>query len=64
MLQQINAHPANFGLTNTTTACLIPSEEPFFCQTADEYLFWDGIHPTRAAHALVAHEAAPVLAQP
>ena len=63
LLQQINAHPANFGLTNTTTACVTPSEEPFFCQTADEYLFWDGIHPTRAAHALVAHEAARVLAQ-
>jgi hypothetical protein len=27
----------------------------------DEYLFWDGIHPTSAAHALVAHEAARVL---
>lgn len=26
-------------------------------------LFWDGIHPTRAAHALVAHEAVRVLAQ-
>ena len=63
LLQQINAHPANFGLTNTTTACVTPSEEPFLCQTADEYLFWDGIHPTRAAHALVAHEAAGVLAQ-
>ena len=63
LLQQINAHPANFGLTNTTTACVTPREEPFFCQTADEYLFWDGIHPTRAAHALVAHEAARVLAQ-
>ena len=27
------------------------------------YLFWDGIHPTQAGHALVAHEAARVLAQ-
>jgi phospholipase/lecithinase/hemolysin len=63
LLQQITANPANFGLTNTTTACLTPSVEPFFCQAADEYLFWDGIHPTHAAHALVAHEAARVLAQ-
>ena len=63
LLQQINAHPANFGLTNTTTACVTPSQEPCFCQTADECLFWDGIHPTRAAPALVAHEAARVLAQ-
>ena len=64
LLQQITANPANFGLTNTTTACLTPSVEPFFCQAVDEYLFWDGIHPTRAAHALVAYEAARVLAQP
>ena len=64
LLQQITANPANFGLTNTTTACVTTNAEPFFCQAADEYLFWDGIHPTRAAHALVAHEAARVLAQP
>jgi phospholipase/lecithinase/hemolysin len=63
LLQQISANPANFGLTNTTTACVTPNAEPFFCQTADEYLFWDGIHPTRAAHEIVAHEAARVLAQ-
>jgi phospholipase/lecithinase/hemolysin len=64
LLQQITANPGNFGLTNTTTACLTPNAEPFFCQAADEYLFWDGIHPTQAAHALVAHEAARVLVQP
>ena len=63
LLQQITTTPANFGLTNTTTACLTPNAEPFFCQAADEYLFWDGIHPTRAAHALVALEAARVLTQ-
>ena len=63
LLQQITASPANFGLTNTTTACVAPNLEPFFCQAADDYLFWDGIHPTRAAHAIVAHEAARVLAQ-
>lgn len=64
LLQQLNANPANFGLTNTTTACVTPNAAPFFCQEPDEYLFWDGIHPTRAAHAIVAHEAARVLAQP
>lgn len=63
LLQQISANPVNFGLTNTTTACLTPNAEPFFCQTVDEYLFWDGIHPTHAAHALVAHEAVWVLSQ-
>ena len=63
LLHQMNATPANFGLTDTTTACVTPNDEPYFCQAADEYLFWDGIHPTRAAHAVVAMEAARVLAQ-
>jgi phospholipase/lecithinase/hemolysin len=63
LLQQITANPANFGLTNTTMACVIPNDEPYSCQAADEYLFWDGIHPTNAAHAIVADEAARVLAQ-
>jgi phospholipase/lecithinase/hemolysin len=63
LLQRMAATPANFGLTNTTTACVTPTAEPFFCQAVDEYLFWDGIHPTSAAHALVALEAARVLAQ-
>jgi phospholipase/lecithinase/hemolysin len=63
LLHQIDAAPASFGLTNTTSACVMPNDEPYFCQAADEYLFWDGIHPTRAAHAIVAQEAARVLNQ-
>ena len=63
LLHQMNAAPASFGLTNTTSACVKPTDEPYFCQAADEYLFWDGIHPTRAAHAIVAQEAARVLNQ-
>jgi phospholipase/lecithinase/hemolysin len=63
LVQQITVNPVNFGLTNTTTACLTPNAEPYFCQAVDEYLFWDGIHPTYAAHALVALEAARVLGQ-
>ena len=63
LLHQMNAAPANFGLTNTTNACVMPNDEPYFCQAPDEYLFWDGIHPTRAAHGFVAQEAARVLNQ-
>jgi phospholipase/lecithinase/hemolysin len=63
LLQNISANPANFGLTNTTTACITPNQAPYFCQTPDEYLFWDGIHPTHAGHAVVALEAARVLGQ-
>jgi phospholipase/lecithinase/hemolysin len=57
----IVAHPENYGLTNATTACIRPSVAPFSCQNADEYLFWDGIHPTRAGHAILAQETANVV---
>ena len=61
LLNDIVTDPQGFGLTNATRACVMPHEEPFFCQAPDEYLFWDGIHPTRAAHTIVAQAAASVL---
>lgn len=41
------ANPAAFGLTNITQACL----DTLICPNPNEYLFWDGIHPTTTAHA-------------
>jgi phospholipase/lecithinase/hemolysin len=38
-----------------------PLVAPFRCQDPDEYLFWDGIHPTRAAHAALADAVANLL---
>jgi outer membrane lipase/esterase len=61
LLNDIVADPQGYGLTNVRQACVMPSEEPFSCQAPDEYLFWDGIHPTRAAHTIVAQAAASVL---
>jgi phospholipase/lecithinase/hemolysin len=57
----IVADPAAFGLTNATTACVTPNDPPFTCKPADAFLFWDGIHPTRAGHAILAQETANVL---
>src|SRR5204862_2344315 len=53
-LNQITANGAAFGLGNTTTACITPNVAPFQCQKPDDYLFWDGIHPTVAGHAIIA----------
>ena len=39
----------------------MPADEPFFCQAPDEDLFWEWIHPTRAAHTIVAQAVASVL---
>ena len=44
-----------------TSACVTPSVAPFNCSSADEFLFWDGIHPTKAGHAILARETAQVL---
>jgi len=61
LLNAIVADPTAYDLTSVTTACLTPNEVPFSCQQPNEYLFWDGIHPTKAAHALLAQAAARVL---
>lgn len=60
-LQAIVAAPEDFGLTNVTAACITPDVAPYHCKDFKDYLFWDGIHPTAAAHAIVAQEAAVVL---
>jgi outer membrane lipase/esterase len=60
-LNSIVANPHLVGLGNVTSACITPSTPPFACKRPDAYLFWDGIHPTKAAHGILAEEAARVL---
>ncbi|XGV99722.1 MAG: SGNH/GDSL hydrolase family protein [Leptolyngbya sp. BL-A-14] len=59
----IAANPAQYGITNVTDPCLVNS--PLFfssgaisvCSNPDEYLFWDSLHPSTAAHQIVADAA-------
>ena len=57
----IVAEPTAFDLTTVDKACVTPDIPPFTCQDVNEFLFWDGIHPTRAGHAILARETAKVL---
>lgn len=60
LLNDIVSAATESGFVSVTSACLTPNAPPFICQQPDEYLFWDGIHPTKAGHAILAREAAAV----
>ena len=62
IIHQLHAQPAAFDLGEVDTACITPGTPPFECKVPDQYLFWDGIHPTKAVHAIVAQDAAIALA--
>ena len=63
MLDQVVANPSAFGLTNVTTPCFSGSfaTAGSVCADPNQYLFWDGEHPTAAADALTADLAFDVL---
>ncbi|MBE9181385.1 SGNH/GDSL hydrolase family protein [Oculatella sp. LEGE 06141] len=43
------ANPARYGFANVNTACLAVR-----CSNPDDYLFWDQLHPSTAAHQQIA----------
>jgi len=55
--------PEAFGLSVANAACVAPNNPPFECKTPDDFVFWDGVHPTKAMHAILAQDAAFLLAQ-
>jgi phospholipase/lecithinase/hemolysin len=62
-VNDIYANPRALGLTDVTHPCITPGISPFVCKKPDEYLFWDGLHPTRAGHAIFAGEVGKLLAK-
>jgi len=60
---ELVADPQAFGLSEVQSACVTPEVPPFACQGVDGFLFWDGIHPTAAGHAIFAQEAVFALTQ-
>jgi phospholipase/lecithinase/hemolysin len=58
ILTDLVADPASAGLSNSTDACITPGVVAgAICDRPQDYLFWDGIHPTRAAHRQIAEAA-------
>lgn len=52
LFSEVKADPARFGFLNVDDRCLVNfSSAP--CSNPDQYLFWDGSHPTAAGHALI-----------
>ena len=48
LLNDAIANPGSYGFTNVTQGCLIVG-----CTNPDEFLFWDGVHPTARAQAIL-----------
>lgn len=62
ILNEVVAAPVVAGLTEVEQPCITPDTKiKPFCSRPDDYLFWDGIHPTRAGHRILALRAKSVL---
>ncbi len=65
VLRAVTRDPATYGFTDAATPCITPGVVvDAICEDPDAHLFWDGIHPTRAGHAVVARAAAATLGLP
>jgi phospholipase/lecithinase/hemolysin len=52
------ATPENYDLTNVDETCVTFGVlKDAFCKDRDGYLFWDPLHPTKVAHALMGQAA-------
>ncbi|MFB2837496.1 SGNH/GDSL hydrolase family protein [Floridanema evergladense] len=58
LFNQVYTAPGKYGFNNVTQPCL---REGVVCDRPNEYLFWDGIHPSTAAHKLLVQLASSQL---
>lgn len=59
LVGEVRANPGQFGFTNTTQGALNNGD-----LSGQGYLFWDDVHPTTAAHRIIADRAAAAVFAP
>lgn len=69
LLNGVIANAAALGFTNTNGRCYGGDDLTFLtvsepCGNPDEYVFWDGIHPTARVHDILGNAAFAVVAVP
>jgi len=72
LFNEILANPAAFGFSNTTSPACVGVASSLLCSPANlvapnanqTYVFADGVHPTGAAHAVIAQVVASLLDAP
>jgi outer membrane lipase/esterase len=63
LFTEVIAKPDRFGLTNVTQPCFNQAAGTL-CSNPNQYLFWDGLHPTNTGHQLIAQYAASIINAP
>jgi phospholipase/lecithinase/hemolysin len=65
LTDEVVAAPAAFGLTEVEVPCITPGTRTKpFCSHPNEFLFWDGLHPTVVGHGIITSRALEALAAP
>ncbi len=65
IMKDIQANPARYGITNTTDACIdTPACVTGDLEAQNQFLFFDGVHPTAGVHAQFAQILATTVRAP
>ena len=68
-LNDIVADPSSYSLANTTERCYTGDDLGFtgggtVCSQPDDFLFWDGIHPTSYVHGILGRQMLVAVPEP